>query len=78
MPIYEYVCKDCRKEFEMLLRGGEKPFCPGCQGFNLEKKFSAFAVGGATPEGCDNCQATDGPCGPCSTPEGRAHCRFNN
>lgn len=40
MPIYEYTCTDCSDEFELLIRGGEKPACPSCGSANLEKRFS--------------------------------------
>ncbi len=40
MPIYEYVCATCRQEFEALVRGEEKPECPGCGATNLTKLIS--------------------------------------
>jgi putative FmdB family regulatory protein len=46
MPIYEYVCKECGRAFEALLRGDEEPICPGCGSRALERKFSVFGVGG--------------------------------
>ena len=30
MPLYEYVCQACSKQFEWLARGGETPLCPQC------------------------------------------------
>ena len=30
MPIYEYACHDCGREFETLVRGDEQPKCPKC------------------------------------------------
>jgi putative FmdB family regulatory protein len=30
MPIYEYSCASCDNEFEVLVRGSEKPACPDC------------------------------------------------
>lgn len=44
MPIYEYICQNCKKEFEFLTHGKEAPICPQCKGNNLSKKFSVFAV----------------------------------
>src|SRR5690606_5532042 len=32
MPLYEYTCGGCGKEFEVLVRGQEKPACPSCGG----------------------------------------------
>ncbi|MDL2316120.1 zinc ribbon domain-containing protein [Desulfovibrio sp. OttesenSCG-928-A18] len=30
MPIYEYKCTKCEKEFEELVFGDENPPCPAC------------------------------------------------
>ena len=47
MPIFEYICKDCRKRFEALVYGGQQPKCPLCQSANLDQQISTFAVGAA-------------------------------
>lgn len=47
MPLYEYRCRSCSRRFETLVFGDEKPACPKCQGRDLEKLWSAFAVAGA-------------------------------
>ncbi len=54
MPIFEYVCKKCRKEFELLVRGGEEPACPACGKKELAKQFSVPAAhtAGSTPSPC--------------------------
>ncbi len=45
MPIFEYACKKCGKEFETLVRPGSgAPSCPACQGTELEKLLSIPAV----------------------------------
>jgi putative FmdB family regulatory protein len=51
MPIYEYTCKKCGKEFEELVMGDKRPACPECGGKSLAKKFSVFAAhaSGAMP-----------------------------
>ncbi|MBN2491889.1 MAG: zinc ribbon domain-containing protein [Planctomycetes bacterium] len=46
MPIREYVCKECGRAFEALVRGAEEPVCPGCGSRELERKLSVFGVGG--------------------------------
>jgi putative FmdB family regulatory protein len=28
MPIYEYECRDCRTDFELLVRASAAPTCP--------------------------------------------------
>jgi len=43
MPIYEYFCKNCEKEFELLIRGTQKPVCPYCGGKKLDRQMSAPA-----------------------------------
>jgi putative FmdB family regulatory protein len=45
MPIFEYACKTCGKEFEALVRpNSDAPSCPACQGTDLEKLLSIPAV----------------------------------
>ena len=44
MPIYEYACRACGREFEQLVRnGGPAPECPECHGQALDRKLSAVA-----------------------------------
>ncbi|MFC1746223.1 FmdB family zinc ribbon protein [Candidatus Riflebacteria bacterium] len=42
MPIFEYHCEGCCKDFELLLRKDKTPQCPFCKGKKLKKKFSVF------------------------------------
>lgn len=44
MPIYEYTCEKCQADFELLIRGSEKPVCPECGGGRLAKRFSVPAA----------------------------------
>ena len=30
MPIFEYACQDCGKQFETLVRSDTVPECPAC------------------------------------------------
>ncbi len=64
MPIYEYVCEECDKPSEILLKGrSEKPSCPHCGSAKLARQFSTFAAhqGGGAPGGqCPS--AMDGSC----------------
>lgn len=43
MPIYEYVCRDCGKEFEELVsaEAQKAPACPHCGCESTEKLMSA-------------------------------------
>jgi putative FmdB family regulatory protein len=44
MPIYEFVCSECRSEFEVLVRGSEQVRCKTCGGSRLEKLLSVPAA----------------------------------
>ncbi len=49
MPIFEYACKKCGKEFETLVRpNSDAPSCPACKGTELEKLLSIPAVKSAS------------------------------
>ena len=46
MPLYEYVCQDCKRKTEVLQRLRERPLkiCPHCGAKKLKKAFSAPAI----------------------------------
>jgi putative FmdB family regulatory protein len=45
MPIFEYACKSCGKEFEALvLPTTAVPACPACKSAELEKLISRPAI----------------------------------
>jgi putative FmdB family regulatory protein len=44
MPIYEYDCKECGEQFELLIRPGTAETCPGCGGEKIVKLLSLPAV----------------------------------
>lgn len=72
MPIYEYACQSCGREFETLVRGGSTPACPACQSTQLEKRLSVFATAHAESAA----PAMAGPCGTCGHPDGPGACKF--
>ena len=72
MPIYEYICLDCKKEYEILrsFNESDQPIeCDECGGENVKRKLSVFYVqsGGSTISGvgggCSSCAG--GNCGTC-------------
>jgi putative FmdB family regulatory protein len=45
MPLYEYICKGCKHEFEALVRPQDPaPACPSCKSADLERLQSAFRM----------------------------------
>ena len=44
MPIYEYACKTCNHQFEILVRSGDTPVCAACGSAELERVLSLPAV----------------------------------
>jgi putative FmdB family regulatory protein len=75
MPVYEFVCKRCAREFEELVLGGEQPCCPHCRSVDLQKKFSVFAAGSGG--GANEADAGPGSCGTCGDPRGPGACSMN-
>ena len=43
MPLYDYVCKTCKAEFELLVRSSGIPTCPSCGGIDLQKQVAKIA-----------------------------------
>jgi len=70
MPIYEYVCEDCRRDFEELVRSvrsSRKVTCPACGGSRVQRHPSVFAARQGEVEmppvgGCGRCGDPAGPC----------------
>jgi putative FmdB family regulatory protein len=44
MPIFEYSCKQCQAEFELLVRAGTTLACPKCGGVELDRLLSVPAI----------------------------------
>jgi putative FmdB family regulatory protein len=70
MPIYEYMCMRCNKEFEYLVfRSDESVTCPECDGNKVRRQMSACSFksdGNYSPpsgsSGCSSCSSSN-----CST-----------
>lgn len=74
MPLYEYVCRDCRTDFEALVpasrRDGQEAACPQCGATRTARKISLMAQpvikGGGRSGGSSepfDCGASGGCCG---------------
>jgi putative FmdB family regulatory protein len=75
VPLFEYVCKECRHRFEALVYGHQKAACPKCESKKLEPQLSVFAVpakGSSTPS------LATSPCGSCGSPDGPGSCAWKN
>ncbi len=44
MPIFDFICRACGKEFETLVMGSSQPTCPKCNSSDLAKQMSTFAM----------------------------------
>jgi putative FmdB family regulatory protein len=73
MPIYEYTCNSCGKDFEKLVReSSPAPECPDCHSTELHKKLSAFAP----LTGASSSAALPSPCQGCGNANGPGSCQF--
>jgi putative FmdB family regulatory protein len=77
MPLFEYTCRGCGHRFEFLTREGKTPACPSCQGVELEKQLSVFAVSSGSGSLSFAADRPVGPCGSCGDPRGPGACSLN-
>jgi putative FmdB family regulatory protein len=74
MPIFEYTCGSCSKDFELLVRSDTRVACPECASEKVTKKLSVFASHIGRPshtepachtggQGCDLGKCGSGFCG---------------
>jgi putative FmdB family regulatory protein len=69
MPIFEYRCGDCEREFEAFVTSERRAECPACGGANLTKLLSTPGMVGASNGGRGEPLPMTGGCG-----AGGAHC----
>jgi len=67
MPIYEYNCEGCGKNFEYLVLGEEATHCPKCNSEKVKRQMSVcgFVSKGAGGETISS-SASDTSCGGCT------------
>lgn len=66
MPIYEFTCNKCEKDFEALVSLGKENTvsCLHCGSGDIKKRISAFGIGGGSrrtgsaSSSCSSCSAT--------------------
>jgi putative FmdB family regulatory protein len=63
MPLYEYHCRECDAQAELLVRGSEQPVCPQCGGRQLTKLLSVVAAPARDGQSGSDLQPPAGPCG---------------
>ena len=67
MPLFEFRCSRCARDFELLVRAGEATACPKCGTRSLEKLFSESAppaAGSRSLPMASTCPPGDTPCSP--------------
>jgi putative FmdB family regulatory protein len=77
MPLYEYICRDCGKGFEMFVTAERTPACPACSGSDLVKLLSSPGMVGvaASRNGGGEAPAAAAPMpGMCGARGGRCGC----
>ena len=62
MPIFEYSCRKCSFNFEMLVKASDEIHCPQCGDANVTKLFSAFAYKTSEHEGASSSNSSCGTC----------------
>jgi len=64
MPIFEYHCVKCDKDFEVLVFGNQEVSCPTCEGSNVKRLLSVFShkndgeFSSSQGSSCSSCSAT--------------------
>ena len=50
MPLYDFHCKKCTCDFELLVRGSTAYVCPECGSVEVEKRVSLTSSPGKTKD----------------------------
>ncbi len=64
MPLFEYSCQDCGRQFEAFVTADRTPSCPGCRSAHLAKLLSSPGmVGAGAPRTASSVPQSSGGCG---------------
>jgi putative FmdB family regulatory protein len=67
MPLFEYACRGCGRQFEAFVTATRTPICPACEGADLQKLFSTPGMVGTAgrkeTEAIPACRSQGGSCG---------------
>lgn len=66
MPIYEYHCENCNKDFECLIFGQEQPECPACSSEKVCRLMSCCGFVSKGNGGQTVSRSAGSSCGGCS------------
>jgi putative FmdB family regulatory protein len=77
MPLFEYSCRECHRQFELLVRGNDTPECPSCHSTALQRRLSTFAAHTSGGGFSADAMPAVGPCGACGDPRGPGACSMN-
>ena len=63
MPLYEFVCRACDKQQELLVRGDDQPACEACGSDRLMRLLSVPTAHVAGSTSANNGPPAGGSCG---------------
>lgn len=66
MPIYEFICKKCGKDFEELVFGDCQPACPNCGSGQTSRLMSCCSAHTSGSSGDNYMSSNTGSGGGCS------------
>ena len=66
MPLFEYACRGCGRQFEAFVTAARAAACPACEGTDLQKLLSSPGMVGAgghkEHDAIPACKAQGGHC----------------
>jgi putative FmdB family regulatory protein len=71
--MFEYLCRDCGRNFEAFVTAERTPACPACQGDNLAKLLSSPGMVGGSSR-----SEPSFPAGSCGAGGEGCACRMNS